>query len=78
MSAVRSSIENLHNAIMRLDSALTDLEENRKGEQRDMFAAPASNENGSDDNSADNSVIAKRLDNAIEKVEQLLKDGSNG
>lgn len=73
---MRSSIENLHKAIMRLEGAVTDMEETRLGEQRDMFAAPPSNENAS--KSMDNSLIAKRLDNAIEKVEQLLRDGSNG
>lgn len=76
MSIVRSSIENLHSAIMRLESAVTNMEETRMGEQRDMFAAAPSNENAS--KSMDSSLIAKRLDNAIEKVEQLLRDGSNG
>lgn len=77
MSPVRSSIENLHNAIMRLEGAVTEMEESRMGEQRDMFSAPASNENGNG-KAMDNSLIASRLDNAIAKVEQLLKDGSNG
>ncbi|MFP4314332.1 MAG: hypothetical protein ACLFR0_08395 [Alphaproteobacteria bacterium] len=77
MSAVRSSLENLHNAIVKLESAVGIMEESRMGEQRDMFSIAPSNENGTQ-KILDGGVIASRLDNAIEKVEKLLKDGSNG
>lgn len=76
MSVLRSSIENLHRSIMNLETAVSQAEENSVGQQRDMFSVAPSNENST--KTIDGSVIAKRLDNAISKVEELLKDGSNG
>lgn len=77
MSVVRSSIENLHSAIVKLENAVNVMEETRVGEQPDMFSVSPSNENGSD-KVIDGSIIARRLDTAIERVEKLLRDGSNG
>lgn len=46
------------------------LEKSRTGQQRDMFAQPTATRPGGFPDSA---VIAKRLDKAIKKVEELLE-----
>ncbi|MAE50250.1 MAG: hypothetical protein CMH27_00400 [Micavibrio sp.] len=71
MSTIRAALENLNSVIGTLEQSVDMMEQARKGEQRDMFAAP-SNENGK--NTIDKEAVAKRLDNAIEKVEKLLGD----
>ena len=73
MSALKSSMEHLHSRIIELEKVVGGLESALEGQQRDMFAAAPSNEN----NTVDKAAINKRLDSAIEKVEQLLKDGTN-
>ena len=72
MSALRDALESLNLAILKLEDTAETIEASRRGEQRDMFSAPAtSNQNAPGFPSA---VVAKRLDSAIEKVEKLLKD----
>ena len=75
MSVLRSSIENLHSKIVKLENAVVQLEGSMQGQQRDMFSAAPSNENGAQN--VDKKAISVRLDSAIEKVEQLLKDGTS-
>lgn len=73
MSAVKQAMSKLDYVVAKLEGSVEGLEQTLAGQQRDMFSAPsASNGNGQHPQGA---VMAQRLDNAIEKVEQLLKEG---
>lgn len=77
MSLVRSSLQRLVAAVGSLESAFDSLESSIAGEQRDMFASGASNQNGGLQSSgAQKEAMAQRLDVAIEKVEKMLAQGS--
>ena len=71
VSSIRSALSRLDNAVSRLEGSIDGFEGALSGKQRDMFVAP-SNQNGS------GAAIAKRLDLAIEKVEELLEEGQGG
>lgn len=75
MSAVRTSLQRLTAAIGSLETSVDMLENAKMGEQRDMFAAPVSNENANEAKlaaSQNKKAMADRLDTAIEKVEKML------
>lgn len=78
MSSVRQALLKLDLAVNKLENSLESLETSTPvGQQRDMFGAPASNQNtGKGKNNVVSApVLARRLDSAIEKVELLLKEG---
>ncbi len=80
MSAIKHALARLDDAVGKLDGATHGFEQIMAGQQRDMFGAP-SNENAGDDangHTIDGAVIAQRLDQAIEKVETILKEGTEG
>lgn len=73
----------IEQALMRLNGAVSGLETNvdrlqnaLKGRQRDMFAFGGPKCAGSA--SPENTVITRRLDRAIQKIEELLGEGSAG
>ncbi len=77
--AIKNAVRNLGQSVGNLEGSLGSLEEALAGQQRDMFGGPA-NSNGSGNgvvngNGAQAAIVAKRLDHAIEKVEQLLAEG---
>ncbi len=69
MSRIQQALSKLNHAIGHLEMSAHGLERSRMGQQRDMFAQPIAAKAGGFANSA---VIAKRLDKAIKKVEELL------
>lgn len=76
MSAIKQALEHLNSSLQNLEYSISGWEESLSGTQRDMFAAPPpqqpSNEN------IDVSIVAKRLDIAIEKVEEILANEAAG
>ncbi len=79
MSAIKHSLAKLDNAVGNLDGAVNGFERIMATRQDDMFGG-ASNENDGDGSghTIDGAVIAQRLDQAIEKVETILKEGTEG
>ncbi|MGB0719523.1 MAG: hypothetical protein ACPGRX_03565 [Bdellovibrionales bacterium] len=80
MSAIEQALHRLDGSLNTLETALGGLERNLaehlSGQQRDMFGYPeASNQNIG---GIDASVVAKRLDIAIEKVEEILSEAAAG
>lgn len=71
MSAIRNALESLQQSVRGLEKSVIILEKTRVGEQRDMFAQ-SSGEGVI--GAVSSELIAQRLDNAIEKVEQLLQE----
>lgn len=79
-NAVRNSLSNLNQALDRLDKALMESEAKRREQQQELFAAKAAlNDNGGRKSSGIDSTnveqFSLRLDNVIDKVEQILKEG---
>jgi hypothetical protein len=77
VSAIKHALARLDSAISKLEGAAESYESSLTGAQRDMFVAPAKpngmkKQNGHD---LDSALMARRLDQAIEKVEAILKDG---
>lgn len=76
MSAIRQSLIKLDAAVNSLENSLMTMEQSMTGQQRDMFGnVIKKNKNKSNGNDLQAAVIAKRLDQAIEKVEGLLSEG---
>ncbi len=73
MSAVQQALSKLTNAIGSLETSLDTFEGNLKGKQRDMFAAPAKPAKVANMNSE---LVAEKLDNAIAKIEAVLKEAN--
>lgn len=75
MSAIRHALIKLDNAVSKLENHVSKFEESLEGSQRDMFSAPklppAGAANGNQQ-SLDVKAITKRVDKAIEQVEDLL------
>ncbi len=69
VSSIQQALSKLNSAVGRLEMSAHSLERSRTGQQRDMFAQPTATKPGAFPDSA---VIAKRLDKAIKKVEELL------
>ncbi len=75
MSAIRQALAKLEGAVGKLEGSVVKLESNMAGQQRDMFGAPlkksGANGNG---HGIQGALFAQRLDQAIEKVEDMLKE----
>ena len=83
MSAtIRTSLNKLNNAVHKLESAI----ETRKAAaaaapkktaagQNDLFSAVTASQQPTNMNPMNVRMLAKRLDNAIEQVETILKEG---
>lgn len=77
MSAIRQAVSKLESAVGRLEGKVTNYESSLAGVQRDMFGAPLAKKNGaqqSQNSGLQDALFAKRLDQAIEKVEDILKE----
>ncbi len=73
MSAIKQALSRLDGSLGKLEYSMEGIEHVLAGEQRDMFSVPGvSNENLV---GAQSTVVAQRLDKAIEKVEALLSEG---
>jgi len=78
MSAILEALQRLDESLTNLDNVVTHHEgvvaQELAGQQRDMFGAPteASNQN----TKIDASIVARRLDLAIEKVEEILSEAA--
>lgn len=80
MSAILQAVSHLNGAVSKLESAVVAQEKNRAVvkkssaiAQTDLFAAPvAANQRGK--YVADPAALARKLDVAIEKVEQILRE----
>ncbi|MGB4106773.1 MAG: hypothetical protein WBK55_03135 [Alphaproteobacteria bacterium] len=77
---MRQALAKLEGAVGKLESSAVKLETTMAGQQRDMFGDNAAKKNGSNGNgnAMQGALFAKRLDQAIETVEEILKDGSHG
>lgn len=76
MSAVRQAIAILSRAVDNLESSVGHVEQALTGKQRDMFAMPARAPEGvANSNDLDAELVARKLDSAIERIEQALKEG---
>lgn len=75
MSAIQQAISKLNRAIGNLEGSVHHVEASMKGQQRDMFAAPAPAKPVANSNSLDPELVASRLDNAINAIEKVLKEG---
>ncbi len=80
MSAIRQALAKLEGAVGKLEGNVVKYESALTGQQRDMFGAPiAAKKNGNANGNGHNAdlqgaLFAKRLDQAIEKVEDILRD----
>lgn len=79
MSAILQAVSRLNNAVSNLEKAAVVQEKSRGsskkapgGAQIDLFAAPANQQRGK--YVADPAALARKLDVAIEKVEQILRE----
>lgn len=79
MSAIIQALSNLNGSVNRLETAVIQAESTRSLSKKkaavpqiDLFAQPAANERGK--YVADPAALARKLDVAIEKVEQILRE----
>lgn len=76
MSAVRQAIARLSHAVDNLDGSVEHVEQALTGKQRDMFSMPAPKpERVANSNVVNADLVARKLDDAIERIEQALKEG---
>ena len=75
MSSIRQALAKLEGSVSKLETSAVQLESSMAGQQRDMFGVPIK-KNGANGNghAIQGALFAKRLDQAIEKVEEILKD----
>ncbi len=76
-AAIQSALNNLNQSINKLASAVETKEQAYEGQQRELFAAQAAlNDNAGslDGQVIDQAVLARTLDKAIGRVEQLLQE----
>ncbi|MCB1531313.1 MAG: hypothetical protein KDJ35_00430 [Alphaproteobacteria bacterium] len=66
MSAIRQALIKLDSAVGRLESSTNGLEASVEARQQDMF-------NGAN-GGVNPAIVAQKLDSAIQKVEQVLKE----
>lgn len=76
MPEIKHALTKLDSVVGKLEDSMEGFEEVLAGQQRDMFSAP-SNQNASatGGNMIDGAVVADKIDQAIEKVEAVLKEG---
>lgn len=77
MPTVRDALSQLKQSVGRLEGSLKHLETSVAGVQRDMFGAivPPAGKKGKANGNAlpfDSTLVSKKLDKAIKKVEELL------
>lgn len=79
MSAIIQALSQLNGSVNKLEAAAVQIEKTRavskkknSSPQIDLFAAPAANQRGT--YVADPAALARKLDVAIEKVEQILRE----
>jgi hypothetical protein len=74
VSAIKHALARLDGAIANLEGSVRGMETSLAGKQRDMFSVPVkeSRQNG---HAPDNAAMARKLDLAIEKVEEILREG---
>ncbi len=76
MSAVRQAIARLNHALDNLEGSVGHIEQALTGKQRDMFSAPAQKpERVANSNVINADLVAQKLDDAIGRIEQALKEG---
>lgn len=84
MSAgIKASLQKLNSAISKLEGNLVQVQANKKAipakpagqPQADLFSTMTAGKNPSNANSLNVRMLANRLDNAIQQVEQILKEG---
>jgi hypothetical protein len=78
VSAIRQALSKLESAVGKLEGRVVKYESSLTGVQRDMFGAPVAKKNGFNGSGHNSDVqgplFAKRLDQAIEKVEDILRE----
>lgn len=74
MSLIEKALYRMEQAVGSLEGSMTFLESSLAGKQRDMFAAAQAS--GQQGGKVQSGVIARRLDRAIERVEQLLGEAA--
>jgi len=75
VSNIRQALAKLEGAVGKLEGSIVKFEGAMAGQQRDMFGAPIK-KNGANGNgqAIQGALFAKRLDQAIEKVDDILKE----
>lgn len=73
-AAIKTSLSRLDQAVGQLESAVVSTEKKAKAPQTDLFGVAAGSQKASVANDVDPKVLANRLDNAISKVEQILRE----
>ncbi len=77
MSAIRQALEQLNGSLQNLENSVGGFEQSMAGAQRDMFGGPdVPAHQPSNQNDLDINLMAKRLDNAIDKVEEILSESA--
>ncbi|PZQ44232.1 MAG: hypothetical protein DI551_10540 [Micavibrio aeruginosavorus] len=75
-AAIKNSLNNLSSSIVKLEKAIETKKAtpaSKSSSQNDLFSAPS--QQGGTLNPANVRMLATRLDNAINQVEQILKEG---
>ncbi len=72
MSEVMRSLSKLGQVVNNLEGSVEYLEASKAGEQRDMFASPAPIVINKEP-SMDKELVTKKLDLAIEQIEEMLE-----
>lgn len=84
MSAgIKASLQKLNSAVSKLEGSLAQVQASKKAipakpagqSQADLFSTMTAGKNPSNVNSLNVRMLANRLDNAIQQVEQILKEG---
>jgi hypothetical protein len=75
VSAIKQALAKLERSVGKLESSAIQIESTLVGQQRDMFGAPIK-KNGANGNgqAIQGALFAKRLDQAIESIEDILKE----
>jgi hypothetical protein len=76
MSALERALIRLDSSIAKLDDAAQNVTATLRGKQRDLFGTGSAKSADAPQNIAQANVIARRLDRAIEKVEQILGEAA--
>lgn len=82
-AAIRTSLNKLNNAVQKLETAVetrkaagfTAPKKGAAAGQNDLFSAMTANQSPTNMNPMNVRMLAQRLDNAIEQVETILKEG---